>query len=388
MYKAESKYDDDATYLVRKIRRMLRTEAKSESVRGLFEELDRNGDGTITALEFRRGLRELGFSLDEGETSALVRHCDLNGNGEVSYREFQTFINAREMKDSDIQEILDRLRDHIESQYSYSAMQDTFEDFDKDYSGAIDLDELHEGLRHYGITLSVAEARRVLDRFPGTGRRVKYRDFVAAMRGRPPQSYAYHNSSGEKSASYAVRRLAEEVERCARNRHGDLDVRRVFHDMDVDGSGTLDRTEIRDALDKLGCHLSRSEILDIMDFFGQGTNGEINIAQFTQFALRQDPSTLRLVDRVRREIDRISERNRGPPDYRAAFRELDADGSGTIDHREFRTAMQNLGLRLSSHETRQIINMFDANGDDRISAREFIDFVHTHCDQSAAMPKY
>lgn len=377
---AESKYDDDATYLVRKIRRMLRTEAKSESVRGLFEELDRNGDGTITALEFRRGLRDLGFSLDERETTDLVRHCDLNGNGEVSYREFNRFLDGPE---TDIQEILDRLQE-----VSYRAMQDTFEDFDKDYSGAIDLDELHEGLRQYGITLSVAEAQKVMDRFPGTGRRVKYRDFVAAMRGRPPQSHAYHNSSGEKSASYAVRRLAEEVERCARNRHGDLDVRRVFHDMDMDGSGTLDRTEIRDALDKLGCHLTRSEILDIMDFFGQGTNGEINIAQFTEFALRQDPSTLRLVDRVRREIERISERNRGPPDYRAAFRELDADGSGTIDHHEFRTAMQNLGLRLSSHETRQIINMFDANGDERISAREFIDFVHTHCDHTRAMPKY
>lgn len=376
---AESKYDDDeVNYLVRKIRKLLRLEAKAESIRNLFEHLDRNGDGTITALEFRKGLRDLGFDLDDFELSQLVRHCDLNGNGEVSYREFESFVTAPEMKDSDVQEVLDRLRDIVEGRHSWNAMQDVFEEFDTDLSGAIEVDELHEGLRRFGITLSVAEAERVLKRFPHSSHnRIRYRDFVAAMRGRPPQSHHSRDCRGDRIATRAVRRLANEVERCARTRTGDLDVRKVFEDLDRDGSGTLDRHEIRQALHNVGVNLSRSELIDVMDFFGQGPNGEIDVATFTQFALRQDPATKRLLDRVKHEIDRISERNRGPPDYAGAFRELDADGSGTIDHYEFKTAMRNLGLRLSSQEVRQIVSMFDANGDGRISKAEFLDFVRS-----------
>ncbi|KAJ8612675.1 hypothetical protein CTAYLR_002135, partial [Chrysophaeum taylorii] len=356
--------EDDVTYLVRKIRKVLRTEAKSESLRSLFRELDRNGDGSITALEFRKGLRDLGFRLDEFEVTELVRHCDLNGNGCVSFREFEDFVNCRTMRDRDarggVQEVLDRLGEIVEKKYSWRGMQEAFEEFDADFSGEIDAEEMHEGLRKFGITLSVAEAERVLARFPGDGRRVRYRDFVAAMSGRPPPFYA-----GARTATYAIRRLAQEVERCSRTKTG-YDVRKVFEDLDEDGSGSLDRREIRVALERIGVSLTRSELMGVMDFFG---GNPIDVATFTQFALREDPGTKQLLNLVRRELDRLSERNRGPPDYRGAFRELDADASGTIDHFEFKTAMRNLGLRLSSAQVRQIMCMFDANGDNRISCR-------------------
>ena len=87
--------------------------------------------------------------------------------------------------------------------------------------------------------------------------------------------------------------------------------------------------------------------------------------------------------RVRDEIERLAERDRRPPDYKRAFRELDADDSGYIDSREFSSAMKHMGLRLSSAELRQIMNLFDANGDDRISYREFIDFVEVRPNQEA-----
>lgn len=376
---AEGKYDEEeVTYLVRKIRHLLRTEAKAESLRQLFEDLDRNGDGTITALEFRKGLRELGFRLDDVEVGQLVRHCDLNGNGEISFAEFESFVKSREMQDSDVQEILDRLRDEVDGKrHSMNAMQDVFEEFDVDLSGTIDLGELHEGLRRFGITLSVAEADRVMRRFPSRGTKIRYRDFVAAIRGRPPCRHCCKDSDGNRSAPYPVRKLAQEVERCARTRSGGMDVRKVFEDLDRDGSGTLDRHEIRIALERMGVSLTRSELIDVMDFFGLGPNGEIDIGTFTQFALRQDPATRNLLARVKYEIDRISSRRGRPPDYRSAFRELDADGSGTIDFFEFKDAMANLGLRLASQEVRQILAMFDANGDNRVSLREFMDFVTT-----------
>ena len=80
---AESKYDDDdVTFLVRKLRKLLRAEAKDVSLRRLFDELDRNGDRRITAIEFRRGLKDLGLALDDDEIRDVIRHCDLDGDGE------------------------------------------------------------------------------------------------------------------------------------------------------------------------------------------------------------------------------------------------------------------------------------------------------------------
>ena len=387
---AESKYDDDdVTFLVRKLRKLLRAEAKDVSLRRLFDELDRNGDRRITAIEFRRGLKDLGLALDDDEIRDVIRHCDLDGDGEISYLEFESFVESNEMKDAGVQDVLDRLREIVDRspKHTYGAIQQVFEEFDEDYSGDVDADEFHAGLRKFGITLTVAEADEVTRRFPCTrgprsdrnlrsrNPRVRYRDFVSALKGAAPATHEAKDAHGDRTATYAVRRLAEEIERCARTRGGDLDLGGVFRDMDADGSGTLDRGEIRATLERLGVRMSRSELIDVMEFFGAGPRGEIPYDDFVKFALKRDPATARIAARVKDEIDRLAARRRAPPDYRGAFREIDSDGSGAIDAREFGKAMKNLGLRLSSAELRQLVNLFDANGDGRISYREFVEFV-------------
>ena len=204
---------------------------------------------------------------------------------------------------------------------------------------------------------------------------MRYRDFVSALKGAAPATHEAKDAHGDRAATYAVRRLAEEIERGARTRGGDLDLGGVFRDMDADGSGTLDRGEIRATLERLGVRMSRSELIDVMEFFGAGPRGEIPYDDFVKFALKRDPATARIAARVKDEIDRLAARRRAPLDYRGAFREIDSDGSGAIDAREFGKAMKNLGLRLSSAELRQLVNLFDANGDGRISYREFVEFV-------------
>jgi hypothetical protein len=138
---AESKYDDDdVTFLVRKLRKLLRAEAKDVSLRRLFDELDRNGDRRITAIEFRRGLKDLGLALDDDEIRDVIRHCDLDGDGEISYLEFESFVESNEMKDAGVQDVLDRLREIVDRspKHTYAAIQQVFEEFDEDYSGDVD----------------------------------------------------------------------------------------------------------------------------------------------------------------------------------------------------------------------------------------------------------
>ena len=124
------------------------------------------------------------------------------------------------------------------------------------------------GSRGLGLTLTVKEAEDITKRFPSTGKnavgpkgpRIRYRDFVAAVEVKAPASHEAKDSQGDRVATYAVRKLAEEVERCSRTKQGDLDLAGCFRDLDADGSGTLDRTEIRDALDRVGVQLSRKKL--------------------------------------------------------------------------------------------------------------------------------
>ncbi|CDJ50872.1 EF hand domain-containing protein, putative [Eimeria brunetti] len=53
-----------------------------------FHELDKNGDGYITAAEFSSSLMAHGFCPSEAELNALVSRYDKNGDSKVSYAEF------------------------------------------------------------------------------------------------------------------------------------------------------------------------------------------------------------------------------------------------------------------------------------------------------------
>ncbi|KAK7241864.1 protein serine/threonine kinase [Aureococcus anophagefferens] len=341
---AESKYDDDdVTFLVRKLRKLLRAEAK----------------------DFRRGLKDLGLALDDDEIRDVIRHCDLDGDGET-HLEFESFVES-EMKDAGVQDVLDRLREIVDR-------------------GDVDADEFHAGLRKFGITLTVAEADEVTRRFPCTrgprsdrnlrsrNPRVRYRDFVSALKGAAPATREAR-AHGDRTATYAVRRLAEEIERCARTRGGDLDLGGVFRDMDADGRHARPLGEIRATLERL---LGRAhEPQRAHRRHGVLRRGPARRDPLRR--LRQVRAQARPGDGARARASRRDRppaaRRRAPPDYRGAFREIDSDGSGAIDAREFGKAMKNLGLRLSSAELRQLVNLFDANGDGRISYREFVEFV-------------
>ena len=59
-------------------------------------------------------------------------------------------------------------------------------------------------------------------------------------------------------------------------------------------------------------------------------------------------------------------------DLNAAYGALDADGSGSITHQEFRDGLRGLGIDLPNTQIREIIAVFDEDGDGEIEYREFI----------------
>lgn len=62
-------------------------------------------------------------------------------------------------------------------------------------------------------------------------------------------------------------------------------------------------------------------------------------------------------------------------EIREAFKLFDADGSGTIDPRELKEAMQSLGLEAKSGQVFSMIAAFDADTDKRLDFEEFLELM-------------
>jgi hypothetical protein len=58
-------------------------------------------------------------------------------------------------------------------------------------------------------------------------------------------------------------------------------------------------------------------------------------------------------------------------DIKAAFDAIDKDGSGAVNHREFRTAMHRLGLGLTDRQLTQLVGAIDPAQSDVISCESF-----------------
>jgi hypothetical protein len=76
--------------LAGQLRRELRTIFRREARRmeATFEGLDTNGDGVLSAGEFRRGLQQLDIGLTVQQAEDLLMLIDTNGSGTIDYAEF------------------------------------------------------------------------------------------------------------------------------------------------------------------------------------------------------------------------------------------------------------------------------------------------------------
>ncbi|MCX5204078.1 EF-hand domain-containing protein [Streptomyces sp. NBC_00237] len=60
-----------------------------ESARNAFDKFDKNGDGTITAAEYKSVMAELGdFTVTETVAQAIINAHDGNADGRLNFDEF------------------------------------------------------------------------------------------------------------------------------------------------------------------------------------------------------------------------------------------------------------------------------------------------------------
>merc|ERR1740129_143319 len=66
-------------------------------------------------------------------------------------------------------------------------------------------------------------------------------------------------------------------------------------------------------------------------------------------------------------------------EIREAFNLFDTDGSGTIDPKELKAAMQSLGFEAKNQTIYQMIGDIDKDNDGSIDFEEFLDMIRRRC---------
>ncbi len=65
-----------------------------EEARKQFERIDADGDGSITAAEFKSALAQGGdWNVTESVAQAIINSRDLDGDKELSFDEFWAYLN-------------------------------------------------------------------------------------------------------------------------------------------------------------------------------------------------------------------------------------------------------------------------------------------------------
>ncbi len=60
----------------------------ARKIREAFRVYDKDGNGFISAAEFRHVITNFKVKITDEEVHAIIRHVDIDGDGEVNYEEF------------------------------------------------------------------------------------------------------------------------------------------------------------------------------------------------------------------------------------------------------------------------------------------------------------
>ena len=127
-----------------------------------------------------------------------------------------------------------------------------------------------------------------------------------------------------------------------------------FQQFDTDGSGDLDCRELGTLLSTAGLVVTKADVARLLAQYDEDNSGTLSSAEFQILAKRELALSGELAA------------------YAAAFKAVDADGSGEIDLNELRALLMRLG---HPSDPAELFAKYDADGSGKLTFDEFMEVV-------------
>jgi Ca2+-binding EF-hand superfamily protein len=225
------------------------------NMRRAFALFDADGDGSISAKEFRQGMAALNLHLRYDEIDDLMHLCDQSGDGSVSYDEFisKMDISIRNRSGHVMEKVEEAFFEKLGQamEYSSETLYDLMQDYDLESSGFIETKDLAKVIKKLGIMNPEPHLHHVL-RAGGCGPNDKRIDYTAFSRDLEAEI-----TRRKREAATVSQRLLQKIAAILKAK--DITLFEFFVMLDVNLSGSVSRLEFKTGVQQLGLHVTSDE---------------------------------------------------------------------------------------------------------------------------------
>lgn len=290
--------------------------------------------------------------------SELWKRWDINGSGEIEFDEFSRLVGSEHsgtgllVRSHDVKQVQDMIRENIEARVRDGghALLGAFHFFDRDRSGKLTYSEMASGLKKLaGIVLDDGTFAKLMEQYdPTRTGSINFEQFTRYVMGSGrgqglglPASSA-HSKATSASSTWSIEQLERQMK--SKIEKSWTQVQNAMHTADVDRSGSLDPTELRNVIEKFCFALPDSLFDQLYARLPKTTSGEIPLVLFTEYfrdgiesmegAVLSPPTTAEqaaafIASRIEENLPS------GSGGLLKAYKMFDRDRSGAIEHSEF-----------------------------------------------------
>ena len=355
-----------------------------------FRHFDADGNGTISRAELEQGLNQLGIfnnvnaSNMRHEVPKLFAKIDLDGNGEVSLKEFLAFLGITDYAPNIVQRMTKVFSVAADKGLSF---KEIFSVFDADGNGTIDASELRNILLKVGNfgDISMEDAEMVVKIFnTEVGGSLSLTAFSSFFESRVHQATLDRQKKKEKHFIYKFCSLLRVAESKGTS------MAALFNHMDSDHGGSISVDELIVSLRALPhfAGMADADIQRLVKAVDTDNSGEISFEELKTFVDDHSPplvdaayssassaSVEDVLQRIRMVFRSAEEQGLT---VEKAFSHLDRDGNSEISISEMHSALLKIPhfKSLQPDDVAHFMGLIDADRNGTISIKEFESFLH------------
>ena len=345
----------------------------------LFKEADVDGSGALDYKEFRAVMKTAQLGLSSDDVKHLLAEADEDGNGLIEYAEFvplavdvvQTLRLKAKVREQeavlgdDARMLAMEMLNGLSKDELLELLKACFNEADKDASGALSRAELKRVLRSARLGLTEHQINLVMVNVDS--------DHDGALT---------FEEVGPLIYEIMLESTAEMLRAQSLDETG-VEISRAFERADKGGDGVLEVKAAKKVLRKLFPGLSKLQLNAIVSEAPVNDDRLVMWAKFvpiaaTMVAAMTDPRS------IQERAELVARSNFEPVELMdgkdaeglqqtllALFRKYDTEGKGHLSPDQFTECLANTSLGLSAADVDVLLDMADADEDDRVSYEEF-----------------